>query len=162
MGESFVISRDDQCHPRWRDENLPRCRVQSTHAILQILSPSGSRPVRSRRQRRPQQTPGVTGQHVGRFEGSALQTKSMAKSVLIATRIPRLFRTYSLSSEASQALVPQTGYSPPVPKSATPRATIIIQKSLQRLVSDCGPSLCIQHTQVEILHVPQWPARYRG
>jgi hypothetical protein len=33
----------------------------------------------------------------------------MAKSVLIATRMPLLFRTYALSSEASAALVPQTG-----------------------------------------------------
>ncbi len=39
-----------------------------------------------------------------------LLTKSMAKSVDIATRIPRLFRTYALSSEASAELVPQTGH----------------------------------------------------
>ena len=37
-----------------------------------------------------------------------LLTKSMAKSVDMATRIPRLFRTYALSSDASAELVPQT------------------------------------------------------
>lgn len=37
-----------------------------------------------------------------------LLTKSIAKSVDMATRIPRLFRTYALSSDASAELVPQT------------------------------------------------------
>ena len=40
--------------------------------------------------------------------GWRLLTKSIAKSVDIATSIPRLFRTYALSSEASAELVPQT------------------------------------------------------
>jgi hypothetical protein len=71
-------------------------------------------------------------QHLSRVLDQLIQTKSMAKSVLIATRMPLLFRTYALSSEASAALVPQTGYSPPAPKPATPRPTIIIQKSLLR------------------------------
>jgi hypothetical protein len=69
-------------------------------------------------------------QYLSRVLDQLIQTKSMAKSVLIATRMPLLFRTYALSSEASAALVPQTGYSPPAPKPATPRPTIIIQKSL--------------------------------
>jgi hypothetical protein len=121
-----------QTLPKGRNETLPRCQAQSRHAILLILSPGGSRPVRSRPRRRPRQIPGRALQHQGRSSGWVLQTKSIAKSVLMATRIPLLLLTYSLSSEASAAFVPQTGYSPPAPKPATPRPTIIIQKSLQR------------------------------
>lgn len=54
----------------------------------------------------------------------------MAKFVVVATRKPRLFRKYTVSSAASVALVPQTGYSPPAPNPAIPRATIIIQNIL--------------------------------
>lgn len=59
-------------------------------------------------------------------------TKSMAKFVVVATRKPRFFRRYPVSSAASVALVPQTGYSPPAPNPAIPRATIIIQNTLSR------------------------------
>ena len=45
--------------------------------------------------------------------------RSIAKSVDIATRIPRLFRAYSPSSLASVEPVAQTGYSPPAPASVS-------------------------------------------
>jgi hypothetical protein len=59
-----------------------------------------------------------------------IHTKSTAKHVVTATRKPRFFLNLDVSSLASVALVAQTGYSPPAPKPATPRATIIIQNKL--------------------------------
>lgn len=58
------------------------------------------------------------------------RTMSTAKSVVDATRNPLFFRRLAVSSAASVALVAQTGYSPPAPKPAMPRATIIIQNIL--------------------------------
>ncbi|KAH8764621.1 hypothetical protein BGZ57DRAFT_955986 [Hyaloscypha finlandica] len=53
-------------------------------------------------------------------------SKSMAKIVAGATSM-RLLRIYNLSSEASAALVPQTEYFQLAPRTAIPRATIVIQ-----------------------------------
>jgi len=69
-------------------------------------------------------------EHLLTFLPRKIHTRSTEKSVVKATRKPRFFLNLDVSSLASVALVAQTGYSPPAPKPATPRATIIIQNIL--------------------------------
>lgn len=111
---------------------IPRYRARNWSAIFLLMLDNGSKPEEPEKQFPLQQNPKHSQEYVPKQyrKFRTELTKSMAKFVVVATRNPRFFRRYPVSSAASVALVPQTGYSPPAPNPAIPRATIIIQNTL--------------------------------